>query len=282
MMNIALPSKGALSDEAVRLVSEAGYHCNRPGRQQTVTDRENDIEFYFIRPRDIAVYVSKGIFTLGITGRDLALDSDSEYSELLPLEFGHSRFCYAVPRDRDLHPDQFSGMRIASSYVNVVNRDLQQRGVHAELVRLDGAVEISVRLGVADAIADVVESGRTLERAGLKIVGDSILDSEAILIGGSENHHRGAACATFVNRLQGILMARKYMMVEYDIPEELLEQAVELTPGIESPTVSPLNEPNWLAVKSMIERKDANRIMDALSKLGAKGVLLTDIRSCRL
>jgi ATP phosphoribosyltransferase len=282
MLKIALPNKGSLSDDAVQLVREAGYNCRRYSRELIVQDNANQVEFVFLRPRDIAIYVHQGILDLGVTGRDLALDSGAPVVELLPLGFGRSDFCYAVPADTDLQPDRLGGMRIATSYPRLVREDLNKRGVDAEIICLDGAVEISIRLGVADAIADVVQTGRTLEAAGLKVVASPLLHSEAILVGRSSDIVGKQAVATFLERIRGIVVAREYVMVEYDIPEAMLEMACVITPGIESPTVSPLSKKGWVAVKSMTKKRDVNPMMDSLTKIGAKGIIVTDIRTCRI
>jgi ATP phosphoribosyltransferase len=228
------------------------------------------------------VYVSSGVLDIGITGRDLAIDSGTAVAELLPLGFGRSTFRYAVPQDSKLKPDQFGGLRIATSYPTLVARDLKHRGLKATIIRLDGAVEISVRLGVADAVADVVQSGRTLTQAGLKIVGDPILESEALVVARDAKAAKIPAVRSFLDRLSGIIVARNYVMVEYDVPRAKLPAACRITPGIESPTVAPLNDPKWAAVKAMAKRKDVNRILDKLAALGAKGIIITDIRTCRI
>ncbi|BBO85391.1 ATP phosphoribosyltransferase [Desulfosarcina ovata subsp. sediminis] len=282
MLKIALPNKGSLSEDAVQLIREAGYNCRRYSRELIVCDSRNQVEFVFLRPRDIAIYVSKGILDLGVTGRDLTQDSGADVEELLPLGFGRSDFCYAVPADTGLTPDQLAGRRIATSYPQLVSEDLQRRGFQAEIIRLDGAVEISVRLGVADAIADVVQTGRTLHAAGLKVVGPPLLQSEAILVARSQAITANEAVYLFIERIRGIVVAREYVMVEYDIPEAMLEMACVITPGIESPTVSPLSKKGWVAVKSMSRQQDVNPIMDRLTKLGAKGIIVTDIRTCRI
>lgn len=283
MLKIAVPNKGALSEGAVEILKEAGYRCRRSGRELTVTDDVNEIEFIFLRPRDIAVYVGNGVLDLGITGRDLALDSASDVTELLALEFGKSRFFYATPKDSGLTPDKFSGLRIATSYAEVVRHDLEKRGVDARIIRLDGAIEVSISLGVADAIADVVESGRTLQEAGLETVGEPVMNSEAILIGGGDGSiAEHPEVIRLLQRLKGILVARSYAMIEYDIPKLALKEACTITPGIESPTISPLNNPDWAAVKSMITRKEVNAVMDALHEIGARGIIVTDIRTCRI
>lgn len=282
MLKIALPNKGSLSEEAVQLVRDAGYSCRRYARELIVCDKENDVEFVFLRPRDIAVYVSKGVLDLGVTGRDLAMDSDASVVELLSLRFGKSDFYYAVPKESSLTPEAFSDLRIATSYPNLVLRDLKRRNIESEVIRLDGAVEISIRLGVADVIADVVQTGKTMEQAGLKIVGESILKSEAVLIARSHKITGNNGAKLFLERLRGIVVAREYVMVEYDVPEEVLEDACEITPGIESPTIAPLSKKGWVAVKAMGRKRDINRIMDELTRINAKGIIVTDIRTCRI
>ena len=281
-LRVAVPNKGALSEEAVQLVKDAGYRCRRDDRELFALDREHGLEFVFLRPRDIAVYVGNGTVDLGITGRDLARDSGAEVTELLPLGFGRSAFHYAAPREADISRDTLGGLRIATSYPQIVREDLAARGLEAKVVRLDGAVEISIRLGVADVIADVVQSGKTLQQAGLRILGEPVLRSEAVLIGRNASAVEQKPVRTLMERFQGILVAREYVVIEYDLPKALLAKATEITPGVEAPTVSPLSKPDWVAVKAMTARKEFNRTMDELKKLGASGIIVTDIRSCRL
>jgi ATP phosphoribosyltransferase len=282
MLQIAIPNKGALSEGTVELLREAGYRCKRSGRELMVTDKKHEIEFIFLRPRDIAVYVNNGVLDLGITGRDLVLDSQADVVEILPLNFGNSAFYYALPNESNKLPDDFAGLTIATSYPNIVKGDLAARNVDAKIVRLDGAVEISIRLGVADVIADVVESGRTLKEAGLKVVGEPILQSEAVIIARDQATIKKSEVKQLLRRVRGILVARSYAMIEYDIPRDNLEQACKITPGIESPTIAPLSNPEWVAVKSMILQKESNAVMDDLHDAGARGIIVTDIRTCRI
>jgi ATP phosphoribosyltransferase len=282
LLQIALPNKGSLSQAAIDLVREAGYHCRRYSRELVVRDKSHPIEYIFLRPKDIAIYVSRGLLDLGITGRDLALDSRAEFEELLPLQFGRSTFHYAVPEESELTPDRFGGLRIATSYANIVQQDLAARGLRAEVVHLDGAVEIAIRLGVADAIADVVESGRTMLEAGLKTVGEPLVASEAVLIARDRAVTGTPLVKQFIERLNGIVVAREYVMVEYDAPKDFLEMACMITPGIEAPTVAPLSREGWVAIKSMAKKCEVNEIMDKLADMGAKGIIVTPIRTCRI
>lgn len=282
MLRVAVPNKGALAGAASEMLGEAGYRRRHDQRDLTVLDPANEVEFFFLRPKDIAVYVGSGELDLGITGRDLVRDSGAPVTERLALGFGASTFRYAAPADsgftsvRDL-----AGKRLATSYATLAREDLARNGVDAEVIRLDGAVEISVQLGVADAVADVVDSGRTLRQHNLVVFGEPVLVSEAVLIEGA-NVGDERAKAQLTARLQGVVFAQNYMMLDYDCPRALLDKAIELTPGLESPTVAPLADPDWVAVRAMVPRKEANQIMDELAALGAKAVLASDVRSCRL
>ena len=282
MLKIAVPNKGALSEGAVNLLKAAGYKCKRSGRELSVLDEKNGIEFIYLRPRDIAVYIGNGTLDLGITGLDLAFDSKSDIAMLQPLNIGNSRFFYAIPNEFDWNVKDFSGKKIATSYPNIVLHDLEKNGVSAEVVKLDGAVEISIQLGVADVIADVVESGKTLKEAGLKVIGSPIMESEAAIFARSKDALENQAVKKLIDRIRGVLLAREYVMVEYDIEKAHLAKACDLTPGIESPTVSPLSDENWCAVKSLIKSKDANVVMDELKAIGAKAIITTDVKSCRI
>lgn len=281
MFKIAIPNKGALSEGAVKILSDAGYRCKRYSRELVVRDAGHETEFIFLRPRDIAVYVGSGLIHAGITGRDLALDSGAPVEEKLSLKFGRSRFCYAAPKGCGLTPDSLGGKRIATSYASVVGADLKRRGIEANVVPLDGAVEISIELGVADAIADVVESGRTLVEAGLEIIGDPIMESEAVVIQ-RKGAEVGEGMELLLKRLEGILVAREFVLLEYVAPKAVLKEACAITPGVKSPTLSPVSEDDWMAVAAMVHSKGLNRIIDQLSGLGAKGIIAHDIRTCRL
>jgi ATP phosphoribosyltransferase len=281
VLRIAIPNKGALSQAASEILREAGYRQRSDGKELTLADPENGVEFFYLRPRDIALYVGEGTLDVGVTGRDLLLDSGAKAEEVLGLGFGRSRFRFAARPGTVASPADLAGKRIATSYDGVVRRHLEAHGVEATVTRLDGAVETSIQLGVADVIADVVETGSTLRQAGLEVVLEPILDSEAVLI-----TRAGAPVPdgfdVFQRRLQGVLVARAYVMMDYDIRVERVEDAVALTPGIESPTVSPLHREGWVAVRAMVPREGAQRLMDALWGIGARGILVTDIHACRL
>lgn len=279
MLKIAVPNKGALSETATEMLAEAGYHGRRDGKELIVSDPSNDVEFFYLRPRDIATYVGSGVIDAGITGRDLLLDSGSPAVEVHGLGFGRSTFRFAGPVGAFASVEQLAGVRIASSYTGLVRSWLDARGLDATLVHLDGAVESAVRLGVADAIADVVETGATLRKQGLETFGEPILSSEAVLISsGAPND----GLHTLRRRLEGVLVARRYVMVDYDVRREDLDAAVRVCPGKESATISPLRDDDWVAVRVMTETHDVNRVMDALEAAGAKAIIVTRIHAARV
>jgi ATP phosphoribosyltransferase len=281
MLKVAIPNKGSLSESAIAMLKEAGYRQRSDSRDLVLIDQENQIEFYYLRPRDIALYVASGELEVGITGRDLLIDSGARSVEALSLDFGKSTFRFAAPAGHSMTEAQLAGKRIASAYPGLVESYLTKNSLSAQVVKLDGAVESSVRLGVADVIADVVSTGGTLRQAGLVVFGEPILHSEAILIERPEQA-RSAAVETLIRRLQGVVIAKQYVLVDYDVQNEFLQAACALTPGIESPTVSALQKSDWSAVRAMVKRSDINRIMDDLWQAGARGILVTDIHACRL
>ena len=281
LLRVAVPNKGSLSETATDILAEAGYPGRGDSKSLTIADHENGVEFYFLRPKDIAIYVASGHLDMGITGRDLAADTREETEELLELGVGDSSFRYAAPADQEWTVEKLEGKRIATSYPNLVRRDLETRGIDAKVVRLDGAVEISIRLGVADAIADVVSTGRTLRQQGLKPFGDPVITSTAVVVGqkGAEIDDRQRV---LLKRIEGILHARNYVMLDYNCSRDVLDSVASVTPGLSAPTVSPLAQDNWVAVRAMVPRRDANTLMDTLSALGAEAILATDIRIARI
>lgn len=280
MLRVAVPNKGALSESASEILSEAGYRRRTDPKDLTVVDPANNVEFFFLRPKDIAIYVGSGQLDLGITGRDLAADADAPVQERLALGFGASTFRYAAPAGRDWQVSDLAGKRIATAYPNLVRKDLADKGIEATVIRLDGAVEISIQLGVADVIADIVGSGRTLGLHNLVAFGESLCDSEAILIERADSAPNSAR-DQLAARVQGVVFGQQYLMLDYDCPRTVLERATEVTPGLESPTIAPLADPAWVAVRALVPRRDVNAIMDELAAIGAKAILASDIRFCR-
>ncbi|AXE38555.1 ATP phosphoribosyltransferase [Acidipropionibacterium virtanenii] len=281
LLRIAVPNKGALSEAASSLLSEAGYRQRTDRKDLRLLDEDNGVEFFYLRPRDIAIYVGEGTLDLGITGRDLLLDSGADAVEVRGLGFGRSRFRFAAPADGRNTVEGLSGRRIATSYPGLLTTYLDERGIDAHLIHLDGAVESSIGLGVADAIADVVETGTTLRKAGLEMFGEVILESEGVLIR-RHGFDGGAAYEHFMKRIEGVQVARAYVMLDYDVPETSLAAASDLTPGLEAPTVSPLSRQGWYAVRAMVPRGQVQALMDQLWDAGARAILSTDIAACRI
>jgi ATP phosphoribosyltransferase len=287
VLRVAVPNKGVLSEPAADMLAECGYRQRRNAKDLAVYDPDNDTEFFYLRPRDIAVYVASGTLDVGITGRDMLLETapahgDGTAVEVMPLGFGRSSFRFAAPVESGLTSvEQLAGKRIATAYPGLLQRHLEATGTQAAVVRLEGAVETACRLGVADAVCDVVETGTTLRQAGLAVLGDPVLTSEAILIGRADAADVPAV-AQLRRRLRGVLVARQYVMLDYDCPDELLEKATAITPGLEGPTVSRLQTPGWSAVRAMVPQGDTNRLMDELWELGARAILVTSIHACRI
>lgn len=281
MLRVAVPNKGALSESSVTMLKEAGYRQRRDSRELVLVDPENNVEFFYLRPRDIAVYVGGGILDVGITGRDLLLDSGAHADEDLGLDFARSTFRFAGPAGEFSSIAELAGRRIATSYDGLLRDYLAERGVEASVVRLDGAVESSIRLGVADAIADVVETGNTLRAAGLQVFGEPIMTSEALLIR-SRATTEPEGLAVLRRRLQGVLVARQYVMMDYDVAEEYVEAATRITPGMEGPTISRLGRGNAWAVRAMVPKSETNKVMDALYDVGARAILVSPIQAARI
>ncbi|MCL2780513.1 MAG: ATP phosphoribosyltransferase [Actinomycetia bacterium] len=281
MLTIAVPNKGSLAEPASAMLIEAGYRQRADNRELALADPDAGAEFIYLRPRDIAVYVGSGRLDVGITGQDLLADSGADATAILPLGFAGSTFRFAARPGEAASMADLAGRRIATAYPGLVADHLARHGVQAKVIRLDGAVETAVRLGVADAIADVVQTGATMRNAGLEVFGEPILTSQAVLIRRCDAPD-DPRVEQLVRRLQGVLIAHQYVLMDYDIRDELVERAVAITPGFESPTVSSLHKTGWSAVRSMVPRAQTNALMDELWELGARGIIVTRIHACRL
>jgi ATP phosphoribosyltransferase len=279
LLRVAVPNKGILSESAILMLKEAGYTVRRDPKDLHVVDQTHGIEFFYLRPRDIATYVGAGSLDVGFTGLDLLLDSRSKAESVADLGFGGSTFRFAGPVGAFKSLSELAGKRVATAYPHLVEDFLKAEGVQVELVQLDGAVEVAVRLGVADAVADVVSTGNTLRQAGLEIFGPVILESSAQLIVAP---NRKADHMQLLRRMQGVLVAREYVIFDYDCPAELVAQASAITPGIESPTISPMRDTDWVAVRSLVLATEINAKMDELYELGARAILVSAIHAARI
>ena len=261
------------------MLTEAGYTVRRDPKDLHVVDLKHDIEFFYLRPRDIATYVGSGSLDVGFTGLDLLLDSRSKAKSVADLGFGGSTFRFAGPLGRFKSLQDLSGKRVATAYPHLVEDFLKENQISVELVQLDGAVEVAVQLGVADAVADVVSTGNTLRQAGLEIFGPIILESSAQLIVSPKikDEH-----SQLLRRMQGVLVAREYVIFDYDCPTSLVDAASAITPGIESPTISPLRDADWVAVRALVKTADINSKMDELYEIGARAILVSAIHAARI
>ena len=279
MLRVAVPNKGILSDSAILMLKEAGYAVRRDPKDLHVVDQSHDIEFFYLRPRDIATYVGSGSLDVGFTGLDLLLDSRSKAVSVADLGFGSSTFRFAGPVGSFTKIGDLDGKRVATAYPHLVEDFLKNQDIKVELVQLDGAVEVAVQLGVADAVADVVSTGNTLRQAGLEIFGPVILQSSAQLIvaPSKQGEH-----TQLLRRMQGVLVAREYVIFDYDCPTKLVDQASAITPGIESPTISPLRDADWVAVRALVKTSEINTKMDELYEIGARAILVSAIHAARI
>lgn len=279
MLRVAVPNKGILSEAAIGMLREAGYLVRRDPKDLHVFDKAAGIEFFYLRPRDIATYVGSGALDAGLTGLDLLVDSKSSAKSIAALGFGSSTLRFAGPIGKFRDIVELEGRSVATAYPNLVKEYLQVKGVNAKVITLDGAVEVAVRLGVADAVADVVSTGSTLRQAGLEVFGPVILDSEAQLIVAIG---KDSACDVLLQRLEGVRVAREYVIFDYDCPIGLVDLASAVTPGIESPTISPLRDTSWVAIRSLVRASETNEKMDELYKLGARAILVSAIHAARI
>lgn len=279
MLKVAVPNKGMLSDAAIGMLGEAGYLVRRDAKDLHIVDAANGIEFFYLRPRDIATYVGAGSLDAGITGLDLLVDSKSNAKSVASLGFGGSTLRFAGPIGKFRDVAELEGRSVATAYPNLLGEYLQKHGVNVKVITLDGAVEVAVRLGVADAVADVVSTGSTLRQAGLEIFGPVILESDAQLIVALG---KDRAVEGLLQRLEGVRVAREYVIFDYDCPVSLVEEASKITPGIESPTISPLRDSEWVAIRSLVKASETNEKMDELYKVGARAILVSAIHAARI
>jgi ATP phosphoribosyltransferase len=280
MLRVAIPNKGILSENAVSILKEAGYATRRDLAELHLVDEINQIEFFYLRPRDIATYVGEGSLDAGITGLDLLMDSASKAEEVANLGFGESTFRFAVSADSKIETvSELAGKRIATAYPTLLERYLETNKVSATIVKLDGAVETAIRLGVADAVADVVSTGNTLRKANLRVIGPVVIASTARLIAAPG---KSDLTKRLLRRIEGVIVARDYVLMDYDCPKAIVDKAMKITPGIESPTLSPLADENWVAVRALVKASETNAVMDQLSDLGAKAILVTSLHAARI
>ncbi len=281
-LKFALPSKGRLKEPAIELLHKAGFKFRAKGRNLYSTCTTDDITFIFVRTDDIPVLVDSGVVDAGITGSDLVIERNSDVSEIMSLGFGMCRLCVAVREEcGETELNFLSGKTIATSFPQVTQGYFARNGVHdVQIVEMTGSVEIMVALGLADAIVDIVETGDSLRDNNLKVFSE-IGKYETVLISG-RNVSEDERINRIKRRIEGILLATQYSILEYNIEKVNLAKAEELTPGYKSPTLSQLEDENWFAVKVMVKKKEVPFVMDNLEKIGATAIFETDLKNCRL
>ncbi|HCN07740.1 MAG TPA: ATP phosphoribosyltransferase [Lentisphaeria bacterium] len=280
-LRIGVPSKGRLAEIAAELLQQAGLSFRRQNRSLFARVRDMNVDITFLRTDDISVLCAEGAIDMGITGSDLVAESGSDVQTRLQLGVGKCRLAVCVPEDATGDSvASLAGLRIATSFPNVTRAYLASHGVEAHLVNLTGSVEVMIALGVADAIVDLVETGGTLAANRLRVL-DEIGCYESVVIQNSTRQHAELADRV-VRRLEGVVIARSYSLLEYNIPKDKLAAAEEITPGFNSPTVNALEDSAWCAVQVMVRRGEMIDVMDRLEALGASAILETQITNCRL
>jgi ATP phosphoribosyltransferase len=280
-IKFALPTKGRLKDPSIELLKKSGYNFRTTGRNLYATCLNEDIVFIFVRADDIPVLVDSGVIDIGITGSDLILERGAEVEEILKLNFGKCRLCVAVRENiSDKNLSFLQGKTVVTSFPATTTDYFKKNSVNVKCVEMNGSVEIMIALNLADAIVDLVETGDSLRDNNLKIFSE-IGSYQAVLIS-SKNLKDDPRVLKIKRRIDGILVANQYSMLEYNIKTDLLKKAESIAPGFESPTVSALDEKGWSAVKVMVKKNEIVQVMDRLAELGATAILETEILNCRL
>jgi ATP phosphoribosyltransferase len=280
-LRIGIPSKGRLAEIAEGLLHQAGLSFRRSERTLFARCKEIPVDVTFLRTDDIPVLCAEGAIDMGLVGGDLVAETGAEVIKRLELGVGNCRLAVCVPESGKIKSAKdLNGVRIATSFPNVTREYLKKHGAEAHMVTLTGSVEIMIALGVADAIVDLVETGSTLAANQLRIL-DEIGSYQTLVIQNGEKRHAELADRV-VRRLEGVVIARAYSLLEYNVPRAKLKEAEKITPGFNSPTVSALEDPNWCAVKVMVKRGEVIGIMERLEAIGASAILETQIANCRL
>jgi ATP phosphoribosyltransferase len=280
-LRLGIPSKGRLAELSAELLKDAGLSFRRQERSLFARVREAPVEVTFLRTDDIPVLCAEGAIDLGITGSDLVAESGRDLPVRLALGMGACRLAMCVPESSPAAgPADLHGKRVATSFPHVTRSYLARHGATAHIVQLTGSVEVMIALGVADAIVDLVETGSTLAANQLRVL-DEIGSYETVLIQNPATPH-GALADRVTRRIEGVVIARAYSLLDYNVPADKLADAERITPGFNSPTVNRLEQEGWYSVRAMVRRKEVIEIMERLDELGAEAILETAISNCRL
>lgn len=276
-LRLALPNKGRLSEPSVSLLRDAGLDFELSERRLTAAARNFEIDLLFVRTDDVPEYVADGLVDIGITGADLVAEQGRDLETILELGFGACSLVLAAPRGTGVERiEDLEGQRIATSFPRVTAGYLARVGVDALVVEVNGAVEVTPQLGVADAVVDLVATGSTLRLNGLRSIA-TLLESQAVLVARPGQIDHSPLIAPLVAMLRSVLDARgkEYMMM--NAPAASLDRIRELIPGLSGPTVMPLADPAMIAVHSVVERNQLWRIVPALKQAGARDILVVPI-----
>jgi ATP phosphoribosyltransferase len=280
-LRIGIPSKGRLSEVSSELLAEAGLSFRRQERSLFARVRDMPIDVTFLRTDDIPVLCAEGAIDLGVTGSDLVAESGAVVTTRLRLGIGNCRLALCVPDDSPVkRPADLNGKRVATSFPQITTAFLAQHKAVPHIVDLTGSVEVMIALGVADAIVDLVETGSTLAANRLHVLAE-LGRYEAVLVQNPATPH-GHIADRVTRRLEGVVIARAWSLLEYNVPEEKLAEAEQITPGFNSPTVNRLEQHGWYSVRAMVKRNEVIEIMERLEQLGATAILETAISNCRL
>jgi ATP phosphoribosyltransferase len=280
-LRIGIPSKGRLAEISSELLAAAGLSFRRQERSLFARVRDMPIDITFLRTDDIPILCAEGAIDLGVTGGDLVLESGAVVATRLKLGVGNCRLALCVPDDSPvMRPADLDGKRIATSFPNITSGFLAQHKATPHIVDLTGSVEVMIALGVADAIVDLVETGSTLAANRLHVLAE-LGRYESVLIQNPATPH-GHIADRVTRRLEGVVIARAWSLLEYNVPEEKLSEAEQITPGYNSPTINRLEQPGWYSVRAMVKRSEVIEIMERLEQLGATAILETAISNCRL
>lgn len=274
-IRIAVPNKGRLQDPTIRLLRESGLSFEVTERSLTARVRNADIELLFVRTEDIPELVADGVARLGITGQDLLAEHGDGLAVLLELGFGRCRLAAAVPTASPIERlEDLAGARIATSHPGATRQFFAERAIEVQIIPLRGSVEVAPRLGVADAIVDLVSTGSTLIVNGLREI-TTVLSSQAVLIarpdGGNGEAERMATA------LRAVVAARGKRYVLLNAPREAVAALARIMPGLEAPTVVPLAEEGWVAMHSVVDADDIWNLLPQLEEAGGKGILVLPI-----
>ncbi|PCJ58023.1 MAG: ATP phosphoribosyltransferase [Planctomycetota bacterium] len=279
-IKIGIPSKGRLSDPVIQLLKRSGLKFRRSHRALYAHCKKNPITLVFVRADDIPLLVSEGAIDMGITGSDLVQENNAHVDQLLDVGFGDCRLCVAAPKNKIKNLKQLDGKKIVTSFPTITKKFFKKQGIKVTTFEVSGSVEVMIALGLADAIVDLVESGDTLRDNDLVVVKD-IGNYETVLISNPQIS-KSKTALWLKKRIEGVVIADQYCLLEYNIQQKNLKKAESITPGFESPTVSPLEDSNWFAIKVMVNMTEIHEVMDKLEKIGATAIMQMTINNCRL